>query len=81
MDALAGFASLFAKRGEYKNALQLLLICINHSSTVAETKARAGKLADELKEKMTLEEIESARIFSETSTLEAVARDFLETVS
>ena len=63
MDALAGFASLLAKRGDHKSALQLLLICINHTSTVAETKARAGKLAAELKEKMTLEEIESARIF------------------
>ena len=81
MDALAGFASLVAKRGDHKSALQLPLICMNHTSTVAETKARAGKLAAELKEKMTLEEIESARIFSETSTIETVARDFLETVN
>ena len=81
MDGLAGFARLFAKRGEYQNALQLLLICINPSSTVAETKACAGTLADELKEKMTLEEIESARIFSDTGTVEAVAWDILETVS
>jgi hypothetical protein len=51
---LAGFANLLARRGEYKNALQLLLIRSNHSSTVAETKVRAGKLAGKLKEKMTL---------------------------
>ena len=60
---LAGFANLLARRGDHKRALPLLLICINHTSTVAETKARAGKLAAELQEKMTLEGIESARIF------------------
>ena len=80
IDALAGFASLLAKRGDHKSALQLLLICINHTSTVAETKARAGKLADELKEKMTWEEIESARIFAETSTIEAAIKELLEVV-
>ena len=81
MHALAGFASLLAKRRDHKSALQLVLICINHISTVAEIKVQAGKPAAELKEKMTLEEIESAQIFSETSTIETVARDFLETVS
>jgi len=59
----------------------LLLICINHTSSVLATKVRAGKLARELKAKMTLEWIESARIFSETGTRETAARDFLETVS
>ena len=78
---LTSFANLLARRGDHKRALPLLLICINHTSTAAETKARAGKLAGELKEKMTLAEIESAQIFSETSTVEAVTRDFLETVS
>ena len=60
---LAGFANLLAKRGDHKRVLPLLLICINHTSTVLATKVRAGKLAGELKEKMNLEWIQSARIF------------------
>ena len=66
---LTSFANLLARRGDHKRALPLLLICINHTSTAAETKARAGKLAGELKEKMTLAEIESARIFPRPARL------------
>ena len=78
MDALAGFASLLAKRGDHKNALQLLTICLNHSSTVAETKVRAKKLAAEVKARLTLHEIQSAEIFVEATTFEAVINEILE---
>jgi hypothetical protein len=37
MDALVGFASLFAKRGNIRTPSNVS-DCINHSSTVAETK-------------------------------------------
>ncbi|HJR79797.1 MAG TPA: tetratricopeptide repeat protein, partial [Anaerolineales bacterium] len=77
MDALVGFASLFAKRGDHQNALQLLLICLDHPSTVAETKGRAGKLAAELKEKMTSEEIERAQRFAKENSFEFAAHAIL----
>lgn len=77
MDALAGFASLLAKRGEHQKALQLLLICLDHSSTVAETKGRAGKLAAEVKEKLTPQEIESVEVFVENYPLESAVQEIL----
>ena len=78
MDALVGFASLLAKRGDHKNALQLLMICLNHSSTVAETKVRAEKLAAEAKVKLTLHEIQSAETFASAITFETVVNEILE---
>jgi tetratricopeptide (TPR) repeat protein len=81
MDALFGFASLLAKRGDYRNALQLLMICLNHPSTVAETKGRAKKLAAEVKANLTLPEIESAETFAEDTALEAVVHEILEQAS
>jgi tetratricopeptide (TPR) repeat protein len=77
MDALAGFASLLAKRGEQQKALQLLLICIDHPSTVAEIKGRAGKLAAEVKEKLTPQEIESVKVLVENYPLESVVQEIL----
>lgn len=81
LDALVGLASLFAQRGEHENALRILLICIDHPSTVAETKVRAGKLAAQLKEKLSAEKFESARNFAETSALETVINEFVEIIS
>ena len=77
MDALVGFAGLLAKRGDHQKALQLLLICLDHSSTVAETKNRAGKLAAEVKEKLTAQEIESVKVLLENYSLESVVQEIL----
>ncbi len=77
MDALVGFASLLAKRGDHKNALQLLMICLNHSSTVAETKVQAEKLAAEVKAKLPLDDIKSAETFAGDTTFEAVVTEIL----
>jgi tetratricopeptide (TPR) repeat protein len=77
IDALVGFASLLAKRGELDTALQLLLISLKHPATIVETKVRAGKLAAEVKDRLTLEEIESAQIFVENNTFESVVQEIL----
>ena len=77
MDALVGFARLLARRGEHQKALQLLLICMDHSSTVAETKARAAKLAAEVKEKLTPQEIESVKVLVQNYHLESVVQEIL----
>jgi hypothetical protein len=77
MDALVGFASLLAKRGEHQKALQLLLICLDHSSTVAETIVRAEKLTAEVKEKLTPQEIESVKVLGENYSLESVVQEIL----
>lgn len=77
MDALFGFACLLAKRGDHRNALQLLLICLNHPATVAETKGQAKKLAAEVRAKLTPHEIQSAETFAEDTAFEAVVNEIL----
>jgi predicted ATPase/transcriptional regulator with XRE-family HTH domain len=77
MDALVGFAGLLAKRREHRRALQLLLISIKHPATIAEIKVRAGTLADEVKAKLSPEEIDSAQTFAEVNTVDSVVKEIL----
>jgi len=46
LEALAGFASLRAKQGERKNALELLLVVLTHPASDQETKDLATWLQD-----------------------------------
>jgi predicted ATPase/transcriptional regulator with XRE-family HTH domain len=77
MEALVGFASLLAKRGAYQHALPLLLISLDHPATIAETKVRAGKLADEVKANLTPQEIESAQTFANDKSVDSVVKEIL----
>ena len=77
MDALVGLASLLAKRGELKSALQLLIISLDHPATVAGTKFKADALAVQVKAQMTLEEVEAARVPMEDNTFEFVVQGIL----
>lgn len=77
IDALVGLAGVLAKRDDLKNSFQLLLVCIQHPSTVAETKVQAEKLSVEVKARLTEEEIESGRAFAEEHTLEYVVKEIL----
>ena len=79
MDALVGYASLLAKRREFKSALPLLMISLDHPATVAETKVRADALAVHVKAQMTLEEVESVQIIMENNTFESVVQGILGT--
>ena len=49
LEALAGFASLQAKRGDMEHALELLLIVLNHPASFQETKNRAAVCASNWK--------------------------------
>ncbi|MBL8102879.1 MAG: tetratricopeptide repeat protein [Anaerolineales bacterium] len=77
LDVLVDFAGLHATRGNILYALQLVLICLDHPASVQSSKVRGGQLAVELKEKMTVEEIQSAQKFAEESILENVVREIV----
>jgi hypothetical protein len=77
MDALVGLAGLMAKRGDLKSSLQSLLVSLNHPPTVAETRARAEKLAVQVTEKLTAEEIKSAHSFADINSPETVVDELL----
>jgi predicted ATPase/transcriptional regulator with XRE-family HTH domain len=72
MDAITGFASLYAKHGDPKYALQLLYFTLDHPSTIQETKVRAESTARVVKDKLTSKEIEEARKCSQEETLESI---------
>jgi tetratricopeptide (TPR) repeat protein len=77
MEALVGFAGLMIKRGQYKDALRLLLICISHPATIQETKDRAINAVAELEEKLSREEVDSAKVFATEHTYDAVVQKLL----
>src|SRR5204862_320930 len=61
MDAITGFAGLYARLGNPQYAMQLLYFTANHPSTIQETKVRAERLTVAVKGQLTREEIEQAR--------------------
>jgi predicted ATPase/transcriptional regulator with XRE-family HTH domain len=60
LDVLVDIAELKAKRGEYSFALQLSNYCLANSSALLKTKIRADKLAEELKDKASPHEMDTA---------------------
>jgi predicted ATPase/DNA-binding XRE family transcriptional regulator len=77
LEALVGIASLQAKRGECEQALELLLIVLNHPAGIQETKARAARLRTELEAQLTPLQIESIKVRAREITLESVVEDLL----
>ncbi|MBL8103592.1 MAG: tetratricopeptide repeat protein, partial [Anaerolineales bacterium] len=77
LDVLVDIAGMYAKRGDNQYALQLTLLSLDHSASIQSTKVRAGKLATELKEKLTPEEIAYAKKFAEGGVLESVVEKIL----
>ena len=77
LDVLVDFAGINAKRGDTQHALQLALISLNHPASIQSTRVQAEKLIEELKEKMSMEEWESAKKLAEKSVLESVIDEIL----
>jgi predicted ATPase len=77
LESILGIAGVQAKHGDYPRALELLLIVTHHPAAIPKSKDRAGKLAAELKEKLTPGEIESAQIFVEDNLFESVVNEIL----
>lgn len=77
LDILVDFAGINAKRGDTQYALQLVLISLNHPASIQSTRVRAGKLFEELKDKTSMEERETAKKLAEESVLESVIEKIL----
>ena len=54
------------------------ILVSDHPRSIPKTKVRAEKLAAELKEKLTAEIIESAKILTKESAVEDVVKEILE---
>jgi tetratricopeptide (TPR) repeat protein len=79
LEATVGIASVQAKCGNHKRALELLLVSIPHPAVIPKTKVEAQKLASRLEEILTVEELNSARQFAANTTLEAAVKELIGT--
>jgi hypothetical protein len=77
LEALVGIASLQAKRGECKRALELLLVVLNHPASIQETKDRAAHLRADLEAQLTPLQIESIKVHVGEISLESVVEGLL----
>jgi predicted ATPase/transcriptional regulator with XRE-family HTH domain len=78
LEALVGIASLQAKRGACEQALELLLIVLNHPASIQETKDRAAPLRAELEADLTSLQIESIQTHVREKTFEATVEELLK---
>jgi tetratricopeptide (TPR) repeat protein len=77
LDALAGLASLQARRGDKERALLLLLMVLSHPASPQETKDRADDLRASLQAQLAPAQVETIQAQAGETTLEAVVEDIL----
>jgi predicted ATPase/transcriptional regulator with XRE-family HTH domain len=78
LEALVGFASLQTKRGDMEQALELLLIVLNHPVITHETRKRAAHLRAELESQLTSQQIEAVHARAQVKTFEAIVDEILK---
>ncbi|HLO31444.1 MAG TPA: tetratricopeptide repeat protein, partial [Anaerolineales bacterium] len=77
LEALVGIASLKVKREKTEQALELLLLVLNHPASIQETKDRAARLRAQLEAQLTPLQIESIKVHAGEITLESVVEGLL----
>lgn len=80
LEALVGLASLQAKQGNMEYALELLLVVLNHSASISDTKNRAAHLRTELEAQLTSQQVEAAQARAQAKTFEAIVDEVLKQV-
>jgi len=77
LEALVGIARLQAKRGEDEQALELLLIVLNHPASIQETKDRAARLHAELEANLTSSQIKTIQAHAAERKIEDIVEGLL----
>ena len=67
-----------ASTGDCEQVLALLLIVLNHSASIQETKDRAARLRTELEAQLTPTQIEAIQTQAREKTFDAVVEDLLK---
>jgi len=78
LEALVGLASLQAKQGDREQALELLLIVLNHPASYQASKDRATRLRTELEAQLPRPQVEVAQARAQARTFEAVVDEALK---
>jgi predicted ATPase/transcriptional regulator with XRE-family HTH domain len=77
LDSLLGLAQILIETGETGNGLRLSNFVFNHIASPQESVNRAKYLNVEAKAKLTDQEIESARVWSENQSIESILEELL----
>lgn len=80
LEAVVGIANLQAKRGDIEAALELLLIVLDHSASIQETKNRASQLRAQLEVQLTPQEIKVVSRRAGAKTFTSVVEDILRQI-
>jgi len=78
LEALVGLANLQVKRGDMEQALELLIIVLNHPASSQDTKNRAMRFQRELEAQLTRQQVEAVHARIQTKTFESVVDEVLE---
>jgi tetratricopeptide (TPR) repeat protein len=77
LEALAGFASMYTKQGNKEQALELLLVVLNHPAIFHSTKDRAAHLRAELEAQLTPQQVEAVQARTQANNFEAAMHEVL----
>jgi predicted ATPase/DNA-binding XRE family transcriptional regulator len=77
LDALAGLGTLYAHQGIREMALRITLYILQHPAGTKETKDKVEKLRSEMESQLAPEQIEAARSYAYSTSLDAIARELL----
>jgi predicted ATPase/transcriptional regulator with XRE-family HTH domain len=78
LEALVGIARLKAKQVNSEQALELLLIVLNHPASFQKTKDRAEALRAELEAQLTSQQVAAAQARAKATTFEAAVEQILQ---
>lgn len=80
LDALHGLGELAERRGNAEDALRLYYHVLGHPSSEEKTRERVDRLRAELESTLSQEQIDAARIASQTKSFDSLVRELLEAV-
>ncbi len=78
LEALIGLSRLQAKHGDREQALELLLIVLDHPATIPGTRKRADQLRLEIESQLTRQQVEEALVRAHSKTFEAAVNQVLK---
>jgi len=78
LEALAGFASIQAKKGDSELALELLLIVLSNPACTQETKKHATRLRADLEAQLSQQQLESIQMRANAKTYEDIVGDLIK---
>jgi hypothetical protein len=77
LDPLIALVGLRTQSGEIERALELVLIVLNHSAVIQETRNRTAHLCTELETQLSQQQVESVKARADAETFEDVLGDVL----